>query len=349
MLVRLITALVALLLVVVPVAAAYSGEASEPGTNSAAEIDSGAVVERPGTEQPMPDSEQQGGSSLDDPTSPERPLAPPVVEDSLAPAPGAPVSAVTAPSSMAALGDSITKGFNACGFYFDCVARSWSTGDAPEVGSHYLGLRELNPAIEGKNFNEAKSGAVAADMAGQAQRAVAQRVEYVTLLVGANDACKPTEDQMTPVQTYSEQVRAALTAIKSGIPDAKVFIASIPDVKRVWETSRGSFAARSAWKLGNICQSMLANPTSDAPADNERRDRVRQRVVDYNTALAQLCAEYGGNCKFDGNAVFNRDFPAQLLSNFDFFHPNEKGQAELARITRAAGFQWSKSLDNVLA
>src|SRR5918912_1280871 len=42
------------------------------------------------------------------------------------------------PNSLDALGDSITRGFNACGFFFDCTARSWSTGTYSPVNSHYL-------------------------------------------------------------------------------------------------------------------------------------------------------------------------------------------------------------------
>ncbi|MGH3430657.1 MAG: SGNH/GDSL hydrolase family protein, partial [Mycobacteriales bacterium] len=255
---------------------------------------------------------------------------------------------LTLPNAMAALGDSITRGFNACGFYVDCEQRSWSTGTSTDTGSHYLGILSQNPAIAGKNFNDAKTGAVAADMVGQAQRAVTQKVEYVTLLIGANDACRPTEGKMTSVAEYRKRVAAALKIIKSGLPDAKVFIASIPNVKKVWETSSGNFLARSAWKLGNICQSLLANPTSHSAADNQRRDRVVQRVVGYNSQLSQLCSGYGVNCKFDGGAVFNFNFGSELLSNFDFFHPNGDGQRALAQITRRASFQWQSAGNPVL-
>jgi hypothetical protein len=47
-------------------------------------------------------------------------------------APGAAARAASEdplPRSMAALGDSISRGFDACGFYADCSFRSWSTGD----------------------------------------------------------------------------------------------------------------------------------------------------------------------------------------------------------------------------
>ena len=201
------------------------------------------------------------------------------------------------PSSMASLGDSITRGFNACGWYVDCTARSFSTGNYSAVNSHYLRIRAKNPAINGRNYNDAETGAKAADMAGQAQTAVGRGVQYVTMLIGANDACTSSEATMTSVATFRAHIDAALNTLKTGLPGAKVFVISIPDVKRLWEVGKGSSVARTAWALFGICQSMLANPTSTAQADVDRRDRVRQRVVDFNTQLAQACAAYGANCE----------------------------------------------------
>src|SRR5690242_12332583 len=109
------------------------------------------------------------------------------------------------PSSMASLGDSITRGFNACGWYADCPARSFATGTDTGVNSHYLRIRAVNSAINGKNYNDAKSGAKAADMAGQAQTAVGQGAQYVTMLIGANDACTSSESSMTTVATFRDQ------------------------------------------------------------------------------------------------------------------------------------------------
>lgn len=60
---------------------------------------------------------------------------------------------------MSSLGDSITRGFNACGWYVDCTSRSFSTGDDSSVNSHYLRLRATNPAINGRNYNESATGA----------------------------------------------------------------------------------------------------------------------------------------------------------------------------------------------
>lgn len=244
------------------------------------------------------------------------------------------------PSSMASLGDSITRGFNACGWYVDCTARSFSTGDYATVNSHYLRIRTVNPAIGGRNHNDARSGAKSADMYGQAGTAVSQGVGYVTMLIGANDACTSSESSMTPVSTFRANIDSALNRLKAGLPTARVLVISIPDIHRLWSVGRTSGSARTAWSLFGICQSMLANPTSTAQADVDRRARVRQRVVDYNTQLAQACAAYGANCLFDGNAVFGYPFTLGQLSGWDYFHPNTSGQQVLASVSYAAGFRW---------
>ncbi|MEV4478097.1 GDSL-type esterase/lipase family protein [Micromonospora coxensis] len=244
------------------------------------------------------------------------------------------------PSSMASLGDSITRGFNACGWYTDCTSRSFSTGDYASVNSHYLRIRALNPTIGGRNHNDARSGAKSADMYGQAGTAVSQGVDYVTMLIGANDACTSSESTMTPVSTFRANIDAALNRLRAGLPNARVLVVSVPDIHRLWYVGKGSSSARSAWSLFGICQSMLANPTSTQQADVDRRNRVRQRVVDFNTQLAQACAAYGPNCDFDDNAVFNYPFALSQVSTWDYFHPNTSGQAVLATVSYANGFGW---------
>ena len=244
------------------------------------------------------------------------------------------------PSSMSSLGDSITRGFNACGWFVDCTSRSWSTGDYSTVNSHYLRIKAKNAAITGFNFNDARSGAKMADLNGQAQTAVSRGVQYVTILMGANDACTSSESTMTSVATFRSQLDAALATVKAGLPNAAVFVSSVPDIKRLWFIGKDSSSARNAWASFNICQSMLANPLSTAQADVDRRNRVQQRVIDFNTQLAQACTAYGANCDFDGNAVFGYQFVLSQVSSWDYFHPNTSGQQVLASVTYPAGFNW---------
>lgn len=243
------------------------------------------------------------------------------------------------PNSMASLGDSITRGFDACGWYVDCTSRSWSTGDYSSVNSHYRRILAVNPAISRHNYNDARTGAVAADVYAQAGTAIGQGAQYVTVLIGANDACKDSESQMTPVPTFRSQIDSALSRLNAGLPNARILVVSIPDIKRLWYIGKSSFSALSVWALGGICQSMLANATSTSAADTARRDRVRQRVVDFNTELAGSCSVHT-NCRFDGNAVFNYQFVLSQVSGWDYFHPNTSGQAVLAQISYQAGYAW---------
>jgi lysophospholipase L1-like esterase len=244
------------------------------------------------------------------------------------------------PSSMASMGDSITRGFNACGWYVDCPSRSFSTGTTTSVNSHYNRILAKNPAISGRNFNDARSGAKVADMFGQAGTAVSQGVGYVTILIGANDACTSSEASMTSVTAFRASIDSALARLKAGLPNAKVAVLSVPNVWQLWNVGRTSSSARSTWSLFGICQSLLANPTSTNQADVDRRARVRQRVVDFNTQLAAACAAYGANCDFDDNAIFNFAFSLSQVSTWDYFHPNASGQTVLASVSYAAGFGW---------
>lgn len=249
-------------------------------------------------------------------------------------------AATSPPGSMASMGDSITRGFNACGWYVDCTYRSFSTGGSSLVNSHYLRILAKNPAISGHNYNDAKSGAKASAMPGQAAAAVSQKVQYVTILIGANDACTSSESTMTPVTTYRGYINSALATLKSGLPNASVAVISIPNVYQLWRVGRTNLAALSAWSLYGICQSLLYRAWSTSSTDEARRQRVRQRIIDYNAQLAQACTAYGPRCDFDGNAVFNYSFTLSQISTWDYFHPNTSGQAKLASISYGAGFNW---------
>jgi lysophospholipase L1-like esterase len=250
-----------------------------------------------------------------------------------------PGTSVPAPNSMAALGDSISRGFNACPTFGECLSAVWSTGSDAGVDSHYTRILAVNPAIAGHAFNDAVSGSTMSNLKNQAQSAVNQQVEYVTIEMGGNDVCKPSEAQMTSVATYQAQFQQAMTTLTTGLPDAHILVASVPDVLRLWEVGKDLAAARTTWANFGICQTITANPLSTAPADVDRRQRVHQRVIDYNTALATVCMQYA-NCRFDGNAVFNSRFGLSDLSSADYFHPSYAGQTGLAILSYAAGYDW---------
>jgi lysophospholipase L1-like esterase len=243
------------------------------------------------------------------------------------------------PSSMAALGDSITAGFGSCFALIACERHSWSTGSDSSVDSHYRRIRDRNAAIKGRAYNYSEPGADAGDLASQAKAAVASKVQYVTVLIGANDACAPTVQGMTSAAAFRERVDAGLARLKKGLPKARVLVVSIPDLYRLWQVGRSDERAVRAWN-GGICPSLLARPTSTAAADEARRRQVDKRIDAYNDALAAACRAYGKKCRWDNGEVHRVRFDLELVNRLDYFHPSSEGQARLAEVSYPGRFNW---------
>lgn len=244
------------------------------------------------------------------------------------------------PASMAAVGDSITQAASSAGTLgADAPQNSWSTGTSSSVSSHYLRLLAAGAPISGEHHNRSVSGAKMADLAGQVQTVVPLQPDYLTVLMGGNDLCTDTVAQMTDPQVFHDQFATAMASLTAGSPSTHVYVISIPDVYQLWSLFKDNWWARVVWASADICQSLLANPTSTEQADVDRREVVRQRNIAYNTALADVCAAYA-TCRFDGNAVFNTTFTAGDVSG-DYFHPSVAGQAKLAAVSWAAGYTWA--------
>ncbi|MEV7613750.1 SGNH/GDSL hydrolase family protein [Streptomyces sp. NPDC089799] len=235
----------------------------------------------------------------------------------------------TSPASIAAVGDSITRGFDACSVFADCPEASWATGNDPEVqslASRLLGAAEA-PA---RSWNYAATGSRMADLPAQLSEAAAHRPDLVTVMVGSNDACRQTASAMTPVPAFRADFEKGLAELRRSSPKSQVYVSSVPDLLRLWETGKDSPMGRQIWKLG-ICPSMLAKAESTAPAAVARREQVRARVVAYNQALREVCAK-DELCRYDGGAVFQYPFSVEQLSRWDWFHPGKNGQARLAEL-----------------
>ncbi|MEH0841609.1 GDSL-type esterase/lipase family protein [Micromonospora sp. CPCC 205711] len=243
------------------------------------------------------------------------------------------------PATMAALGDSITTGFASCLVLTSCQRNSWSTGDGIRVESHYRRLLDSDPRLRGRAFNHAVPGARAAALTGQAGAAVRDKADYVTVLIGANDACRDSIGAMTPVKTYRAQVDRGLRVLRDGRPKAKVLVVSIPDLYRLWEVGHTDGRASRIWRTG-ICPALLANPTSSAAADRARRTAFRKRIDAYNDQLRAACRAYGSRCRYDGGAVHRVRFSLDEVNGLDWFHPNVAGQNRLAEVSfSAAGWR----------
>jgi lysophospholipase L1-like esterase len=280
----------------------------------------------------------------------------------------APASAVQPPKVMAALGDSITRAFNSDGPgcptgpppLLDCIKNSWSTGTNPAVDSQFQRIEAIDPGRNPVAFNDSRSGARATNLLGQAETAASQDAGYVTIEIGANDACGSTA-----TATFHDQVETALKHLVKADPKVYIEMLSIPDINKLHTlfTSPPDPNALTRWFLFNVCQALLANPLSTEPVDVARRAAFRAQVIDLNGALADVCAEFK-RCRFDHNAVFNSSFtkadvatvtnteglnikpfieipvfgPGFANSTADYFHPSLQGQANLAETSWNATF-----------
>jgi lysophospholipase L1-like esterase len=231
------------------------------------------------------------------------------------------------PGSIAAIGDSITQAFDVCCFYGNWPRHSWSTGyDGDDgIASHYERVRARNPAIRGHRHNNSVSGAKMGDAPGQARATVGQGARYVTILMGANDLCDA--GGLTPAATFRAQFQQAIGILRDGLPGARVFVSSIPNLYQLWQLFRTDPAAQLVWQTARICPPMLRITNSEAD-----RQRVVQREQELNDALREVCAGWDG-CRFDGGRTFGFQFTRPMVSRLDYFHPSLLGQATLAAET----------------
>jgi lysophospholipase L1-like esterase len=250
----------------------------------------------------------------------------------------APVSAAAAPAlpnSMAALGDSITRAYDVCCSYRDHPGQSWSTGGAwyDGISSHYERIKRHNSAITGHAYNDAVTGARMSAAVDQARAAAGQHATYVTVLLGANDLCTSSPSTMTSTDTFGTQFSQAMATLKQQLPQARIFVSSIPNIYQLWKVLHTNPIARTVWATAHICPAMLAATRTEA-----QRQQVVAREVAFNQILADTCHEYGANCRWDRGATYNYKFSSTQVSVLDFFHPDLDGQAALASVTWAASW-----------
>lgn len=246
---------------------------------------------------------------------------------------------VPAPSSMASTGDSITRGFNAtwwgC-FFSDCPQYSWSTGSSSSVQSQYLRLLALNPALSGHAENDAKTGARMSDLYGQLDLAASHGVQYVTVLMGANDVCASNTSGLTAAAaaTFDQQFAAALANFFNRDSGARVYVSSLPNLSQLYSALATNSSALATWGTFGTCQDVL-------PPGGTRQSRAT--VYSYeqtlNGYLSTECGHYA-NCRYDTGAGFRYAFTAADISTIDYFHPSVTGQRDIAALTWKCSF-WS--------
>ena len=224
---------------------------------------------------------------------------------------------------FAALGDSITTAAGTCGPYFKCYDNSWATGT--KVYSVHRQLQAAHPKVDVRPVNLAVPGAGVGYLYFQALEAVELKAAYLTILIGANDACRWP---MIKAGEFRDEVDYALDVLKEARPRPRIDMVSVPDVVQLWKVTHRHPLARLIWRLQE-CPSLMMRSPSAAAAD-ARRASIGDRIREYNYELAGACSAYGRRCHWDGGRAHRVQFTMELVG-LDYFHPSIRGQRELAK------------------
>lgn len=264
---------------------------------------------------------QPAGGQADDP--------PEVQTSAAAPPPTAAIPGK--PTSVAAVGDSITQSTGTGPLSKENPKNNWATGTDVSSVAARLGVPTT------KRFNLSANGDKMSDFAPQIQNGksggsgdvsvIPTDTRLVLVELGGNDLCRDTVASMTSVETYRTQFKAGLTAVANRAPNALIQVMSVPDIYNLWyirgapqnatyhpEAESGQASgingARFYWDgltavgVKFPCQSLLTNPDSYSAADRQRRQDVRTRNQAYNAVLAEECGKVL-RCRFDGNRLFD--------------------------------------------
>ena len=241
-----------------------------------------------------------------------------------------PPEAAAEVATLGILGDSMSLGVNACDEQGQCAAASWSGGSDPAVGSIALRLAAAS-GVEPEVVNAAKDGGDVQDALDRVDEVIGAQPQLVTVLLGGNDACGPTLDDMTTTADYEAGLTTLFGRLNAEVPEATILVMSVPDLHHLWEIGHANPQAVALWNSSPSCKNLLGAADDASAEATARRDAVAARVDEYNAAIVRACAAAQG-CIDDGGAVFAYDFSSDEISGIDFFHPSVAGQRAIAEI-----------------
>lgn len=236
--------------------------------------------------------------------------------------------------TMVALGDSITRAFNAMFYYWDSPSVSWSTGKQKFDGfeSHLERLQTLYPEKKVKAYNYGRTGALMKDLTRQVAKAIKKKPQYVTLLIGANDVCRWGADYQGKLDEFTQRLKTNLDTLVAEDPKVKITMSAMPDIYNVWNVMKDKSSCQTIWSVIGFCKELLGKNLTGT-----QRLAFRDRWAHANSNMASVAALYPQNVKFS-DAPASYSFADKDLSTHDCFHPSMKGQGILANVTWQEGW-----------
>lgn len=231
---------------------------------------------------------------------------------------------------------------------------SWAGGTGADrlVTSHYWRLYDkLGSSLNGPiaSLNLAKDGAVSADLPAQAQAlvdAATDGLDYVTILIGANDVChNPTPDVEVDTTKLADNVSAAIRTLVARNAAVKIVLVPIPRVTDLptlaaSKIGQSNVTFQQFWDRiaepaydQHLCDPLLLSTTTQA-----RRDVAAAGIQHANQKLKDVVAPlFPSNVKYAA-AAETAALTLDDVSQVDAFHPSVKGQNRISEIAWGAGW-----------
>lgn len=246
------------------------------------------------------------------------------------------------PSSIAALGDSDSTGYDSAIVNRDSRENSWSSGSNPAVQSHYVRILAANPKIKSHNDNFAVDGSGTVDLIRQARLAANEHAEYVTIETGGNDICQPGKPM--PLATFKANYVKALRVLAAGVPNARIFVTSDPWANPALDAVFGPYQVAH----GYVSDGSTCDPDFDAKGvPDPAREAAFTRLEDtYQAAVASACRQFI-HCRFDGGVLRSlvpvmTDFSYLTATDpYAYTHPSIQGHAKMAGASWPATFDFT--------
>lgn len=224
---------------------------------------------------------------------------------------------------------------------------SWASGN--RINSHFTKLRRLlegdTPSLKLSVQNFAIPGAVANGVPNQAKELAKAMssgqyasLHYVTLLIGANDACSSETEGGTPNEKMIEELKLTFR-ILSGIQQKepiRVLLSSIPNIPMLGRPEISNLKTvlnlTCHYLRGTILRPCNPLVEWESPEELKRKiNYVREKNELLRAAAQEANREYPGLNVHFSEALFAQNISASILAA-DCFHPNSEGQEEISRV-----------------
>ena len=250
------------------------------------------------------------------------------------------------PLRMLSIGDSFTRAANA-NLPGDNLNNSWTNGyvdfwqevlGLPNIHSHYQRVGAHFGKRGRRNWTTAQNGDSVKDMVTQGASVATLDVNYVTIMLGANDVCRSNAADLITDAEFEGHVRNGMSTVLNGLRDGStLLVAAIPNVKGVHEfgqtkTALGITSCERMWKLTGLCAAMLGENSTEMD-----RQYLQSRNIGYNAILervtGEMAASYPGKFVRYSAATFQLPSSQDQLSDIDCFHAGWRGQQAAAELT----------------